>query len=65
MAYWKPDCMAPPIPRLNGCRTTVAPAASASATVRSVEPSSITTTSKSGASRAIAWITRPTEPSSL
>ena len=46
-----PDCTAPPIPRLNGWRTTFAPARSATAAVSSVDPSSITITSQCGAWR--------------
>ena len=46
-----PACTAPPMPRLNGSRTTWAPARSASVAVSSVEPSSTTRTSNSGAVR--------------
>src|SRR5918996_53990 len=64
-AYRKPVWTAPPIPRLNGSRTTCAPAAAARTAVRSTEPSSTTTTSSPGSK---AWISRTTPaiaPSSL
>src|SRR5207244_1839033 len=39
-----PVCSAAPCPRLTGCRTTTAPASNATSPVRSLEPSSTTTT---------------------
>src|SRR5712691_9892279 len=57
--------MAPPMPRLNGRRTTCAPRSAAIPAVRSVEPSSITTMSKPGSRSRISSITRPTVSSSL
>jgi hypothetical protein len=54
-----------PIPRLNGSRSTRAPACSAHAPVLSVEPSSITSTSSCGAFRWIAETTPPTVAASL
>src|SRR5581483_5690510 len=56
--------MAPPTPRLNGSRKTVAPAARASSRVRSVEPSSMTMTSAPRVATASST-TAPTAPSSL
>jgi hypothetical protein len=57
--------MAPPMPRLKGWRMTTAPWASACAAVVSVEPSSMTTMSKSGAARRMSRMTRATMPDSL
>src|SRR5215218_143577 len=53
------------MPRLNGARTTWAPAARASSAVASVEPSSTTRMSKSGLRRRISSTTPRTHPSSL
>ena len=53
------------MPRLNGSRTTRAPAAAATAAVSSVDPSSITSTSQPGASRCSAPTTLPTVAASL
>src|SRR2546421_343091 len=53
------------MPRLNGSRSTVAPAAAATSAVRSVEPSATTTTSKSGSNARISPITAPIAPSSF
>src|SRR5215213_3235592 len=53
------------MPRLNGSRTTCAPAAAATAAVRSAEPSSTTTTSKAGSKARISRTTPPMAPSSL
>src|SRR5689334_15712909 len=53
------------MPRLNGSRSTCAPASSATAAVRSTEPSSTTTTSSPGSKARISAITRPTFPASL
>src|SRR5262245_25078713 len=64
-AYLKPVWTAPPIPRLNGRRTTWAPSSAAAAAVPSVEPSSTTTTSKSGSKARISSITAGTLSSSL
>ena len=64
-AYWYPVCTAPPMPRLNGSLSTIAPACSAASAVRSVEPSSTTTTSKSGSAAWISPITAAIESSSL
>src|SRR6266511_474768 len=57
--------MAPPMPRLNGRRTTYAPRSAATPAVRSVEPSSTTTISKPGSKARISSITRPTVSSSF
>src|SRR5206468_4911565 len=57
--------MAPPIPRLNGSRSTWAPRSAATPAVRSVDPSSTTTTSKPGSKSRISSITRPTVTSSF
>src|SRR6202034_2068861 len=56
---------APPIPRLNGSRTTVAPARVAAVAVSSVEPSSTTSTSNWGAARLISCTVSPTAPTSF
>ena len=64
-AYLKPVWTAPPMPRLNGGRTTAAPAVAARSAVASVEPSSITTTSSSGSKARSSETTPPTAPSSL
>src|SRR3954463_2699843 len=53
------------MPRLNGWRTTRAPACSAAAAVLSVDPSSTTSTSKSGAARWSRRTTSPTQAASL
>src|SRR5918996_3549200 len=53
------------MPRLNGSRTTWAPAPAATAAVRSVEPSSTTTTSSPGSKARISRTTPPIAPSSL
>src|SRR5829696_1535160 len=53
------------MPRLNGRRTTRAPAPSAAADVPSREPSSMTTTSSSGSTARISSITEPTDAASL
>lgn len=45
---FSPVCTAPPIPKLKGCSTTNAPAASASCAVLSIEPSLMTNTSAWG-----------------
>ena len=57
--------MAPPMPTLNGRRSTLAPAADARAAVASVEPSSTTSTSKSGAHWRIAAIVAAIASTSL
>ena len=54
-----------PIPRLNGCEITRAPAARATAAVPSVEPSSMTTGSNSGAWRRSDATTSATDAASL
>src|SRR5262245_1396835 len=61
----KPVCIAPPMPRLNGSRSTCAPRSAATPAVRSIEPSSTTTTSKPGSNSRISSITRPTVSSSF
>src|SRR4051812_40583042 len=53
------------MPRLNGSRSTVAPAAAATSAVRSVEPSATTTISKRGSNARISRITPPIAPSSF
>jgi hypothetical protein len=65
MAYLKPACTAPPIPRLNGSRSTLAPASCAIRAVASVEPSSTTSTSYSGAFVRRLRTTSPTDAASL
>jgi hypothetical protein len=61
----KPVCTAPPMPRLNGSRSTWAPWRAASCGVLSVEPSETTTTSIPG-SNARRFSSTPTiAPSSL
>src|ERR1700683_3853184 len=57
--------MAPPMPRLNGIRSTAAPAAAARAAVSSLEPSSTTSTSKSGAASWMAEIVAAIASTSL
>src|SRR5919198_728255 len=53
------------MPRLNGSRTTYAPRSAAMPAVRSVEPSSTTTTSKPWSNARISSITRPMVASSF
>ena len=53
------------MPRLYGCLTTCAPAASATSAVRSFEPSSTTTASNPGSAARISAITPAIESSSL
>src|SRR5712691_1104713 len=53
------------MPRLNGSRTTTAPAAAATSGVRSVEPSATTTTSKPGSNARISSTTRAIDASSF
>src|SRR5262245_16825090 len=53
----KPVCTEPPIPRLYGRRTTWAPFCSATAAVRSTDPSSMTTISRPGSKARISSIT--------
>src|SRR5436305_10130893 len=53
------------MPRLKGRRTTWAPRSAAMPAVRSIEPSSTTTTSKPGSNARISSMTRPTVASSF
>ena len=57
--------IAPPTPTLNGKETVVAPAARATFSVLSVEPSFTTRTSAAGSSRWILSTTPPTDPDSF
>src|SRR4051794_2063619 len=64
-AYWKPVWTAPPMPRLNGSRTTCAPCSAATSAVRSDEPSDTTTTSRPGSNERNSSTTPPIARSSL
>src|SRR6266540_1691095 len=64
-AYRYPVWTAPPIPRLNGSRTTCALRAAATAAVPSTEPSSTTTISIPGSNVRSSSMTRPTLASSF
>src|SRR3954454_718526 len=57
--------MAPPTPRLNGSRHTIAPDAMALTEVRSPEPSSTTRTSNVGSTALTEVTTPPTDASSF
>ena len=57
--------MAPPTPRLKGLEITVAPARRATSAVRSVDPSSTTSTRPSGRASWASFTTRATESSSF
>src|ERR671931_792853 len=64
-AWRKPVCTAPPMPRLNGRRSTRAPCVRATSAARSAEPSSTTTISKPASKARISSTTRPMHISSL